>query len=667
MCAASFRGPRGRLRRLRQVAITVAVALMHMLTTVMTASGWFGWSSNEPPASTVASAVDTATGPCDLYRLEPGFDYIGGDIGFTAVAVDNQWECCAACERALRCNAFTFVGEARQCWLKAGRRRAREASQQSSLVSGHRGRLKAGSVGQPHGAFGSDRSRTAAARPHTIRTRPFGFATGRLREDGVRQAQDRIASQLIGRAEHSWKGAPRGLASIPLLRFSISPLQILNSSRPLTLTSSVWAHWWVGARSAASALTIETVGKNTTPPTWRVRVADYSRADSVIGEGGADRDADDRATDGAVGGEVAAQLPDLAAQLPLKSLSSLARAATSPLLARLSARGDDGNWVRYRATAVSALAALTTDDSRPTRILIADSLPGSSLLQHALIGEAVGFGHALLLTTHVPCPDAGPGGRVIDAGTAAGVPTAQSVLTPLAQCQHELSRLTANTALMPAMSGLDDPRPANDGCRHQARPWWPGNGTVATESADCQSDGDAGKPFKSSLAYTFSWRRMVFLALDAANPVTVGTHQHAEARRIARAVRASGAAWIVAYGEAGTTASAIAQSRAALAGVADLIVTSRYPGIDGYHHRAAERGAAALVALGGIGAGAHGEGYARLRPLNRTSLLFERVRVVDGAVIGSFAVGCRQLPRHRTMLNRGRHEASRDPFSRDRS
>ena len=107
--------------------------------------GFLGISAatHESRNSTTASAATaSAATACAEYRLEPAIDYVGADIGADPVPAIDQEACCSACEQSRLCNAFTFVAASRDCWLKMRRRLPRKVVQPTTLVSGHRGRLK---------------------------------------------------------------------------------------------------------------------------------------------------------------------------------------------------------------------------------------------------------------------------------------------------------------------------------------------------------------------------------------------------------------------------------------------------------------------------------------------------------------------------------------------
>ncbi|GMF52349.1 unnamed protein product [Phytophthora fragariaefolia] len=68
-------------------------------------------------ASFVSEAAVTSTHQC---YVEPGFDYIDNDIG--SVASPTADECCAKCEVATGCKAYSWTDmNGGMCWLKSGR------------------------------------------------------------------------------------------------------------------------------------------------------------------------------------------------------------------------------------------------------------------------------------------------------------------------------------------------------------------------------------------------------------------------------------------------------------------------------------------------------------------------------------------------------------------
>ena len=194
---------------------------------------WSFWHGADPSAPPSPAAATTCA---NTYRLEPAFDYVGGDIVSSPITAHDVEECCASCERTAGCNAFTFVGEAQQCWLKQGRRRARAVPEPTLLVSGHRGRLKMANIEHSGGlsrvSFGSFGRGRASTTPRTQSAdRVHGGATlshfrsaastyGRL----DRRRQERVAEQLIAQASASWRGVERNRDAVPLLHVSMSLL-----------------------------------------------------------------------------------------------------------------------------------------------------------------------------------------------------------------------------------------------------------------------------------------------------------------------------------------------------------------------------------------------------------------------------------------------------------
>lgn len=260
--------------------------------------GWADafFSSSASPAGSNATSIPaiesapSASSACNLYRIEPAIDYVGGDIGTDPVAALNLEACCAVCEHTRRCNAFTFVAVSRDCWLKLHRRRARPVTQPTTLVSGHRGRLKPLTFGGI-GAFGETAQRPQPRMQRQLPARLFGslsggsggftgtrpttyalharslagggaFASRFVRGggssggDALRALQERQAEQLLARAAQLWRAVARGCAGPPPFRLSLSA-QAGTSSRtvlrsgaaaadddvPADVATTVWLQW----------------------------------------------------------------------------------------------------------------------------------------------------------------------------------------------------------------------------------------------------------------------------------------------------------------------------------------------------------------------------------------------------------------------------------------
>ena len=189
-----------------------------------------------------------------------------------------------------------------------------------------------------------------------------------------------------------------------------------------------------------------------------------------------------------------------------------------------------------------------------------------------------------------------------------------------------------------------------------ARQWWPGGEATTPVTAAAAAaaslgaarfgcDPSTGRP--RPLWYAFSRRRILFLATSAAHPFAAGYEQHTALSRAARAARAAGVSWVIAYGERPVSASSAEQLQKAMGSLGvDLFIYAP--------SAAASDGAAAAepdpkpevvsvhaptngkkgAAILGLGAGV----YARVRPLNRSALLVEPVRVSDGRVVEAFSV-----------------------------
>ena len=413
-------------------------------------------------------------------------------------------------------------------------------------------------------------------------------------------------------------------------------------------------------------------------------------------------------------------------------------------LLRLTAQTHDGHLMRYRPVAMPAVAQMAPPSTKaaPLSFVMAGPLPASALLLQALAAEARGFGRELMLTTSEPCgrfsdgsegdESAPPHPREEDSdGPAATLPasdkaTAGAVgageedsigmgraavlhslrLRRAASCQRAISPLLSSAAVMPSAGALD--ASASRGCgAGWASRWWPGDGADATGEpmpisasdqapssaastalakprfgcADAATDGTLARP----LWYSFLRRRVLFLALSSAHSLSGASMQHIAMRRAARAARAAGAAFVVAYGERPANATSTAKLQQVLAGIgADLYLTAPPPpqadasnahvdalplpyerlssarkaeGGDGSASgRAKLAHPVAVVSLGSAGADGRGGGgaaamgggvaYVRVRVMeNRTTLLVEHVAADDGRVLDSFGVHATGNPR----------------------
>jgi hypothetical protein len=529
-----------------------------------------------------------------------------------------------------------------------------------------------GAIRRPSiGLFPSWRSSASAS----SRARSFSGMTpreARYRQsaasaDALRLQLERQSEQLLSQAAPTWRGVARNVDGAPLLRLSVAPFSETATravasgakSRP-----SAWVQWAARAHTSApaSASWIECgdTGTMVAAP-WSLARAQPPPAASET-----------RATptDAVVPNASAAWArfapPQRRAVLPriggssdgsgtLGSVSSrAARAAReqrrSHTLARVSERQDDGYTLRFRPVALPTASSLVST-STPVRFLMAGSMPGSPLLHEALLAEARGYDHPLLLTTSAPC------------AALASQPAAH------ARCRRALDPLLTSTAVMPSAGASDgDPR---FGCGLAwAELWWVGE-SAQVGRLGCEEDGRTPRP----LWYAFTRRRVLFLALSGAHALAPGTAQTVALRKAARAGRASGAAWVVAYGEQPGNASSAVLLREALGDVgADLYVSAPAAGgvggvraamdsqvgaeavaeeeergeggspSDSHRSSSRRRGSTgrdtgssgiAVLGLGGV------EGYARVRVADKTTLAVERVRAADGRVIDSFSVTTR--------------------------
>ena len=219
-------------------------------------TSWLFGGDPTATSNATAEGFRAAPDPCLPYRLEPGLDYLGGDLGTQAVSADGREACCAACERAELCNAFTFVESRRECWLKVGRRRARHVEDSdAAVVSGHRGRLRSRrrslqgglrSLGSaPPASLGS---RIGAVAFHSLQRPPFGTAGrsggGRLQAtlDALRRQHEVQADALLRRASPIWREASDAdLEGHPALSLLISAVS--NNRSAGRAPSSVRISW----------------------------------------------------------------------------------------------------------------------------------------------------------------------------------------------------------------------------------------------------------------------------------------------------------------------------------------------------------------------------------------------------------------------------------------
>ena len=247
------------------------------------------------------------------------------------------------------------------------------------------------------------------------------------------------------------------------------------------------------------------------------------------------------------------------------------------------------------------------------------------------------------------------------------------------QCFRTLAPLLASSAVMPA-AGAREASVAHGCGAEWARRWWPGGAwegervhahapSLAHDSSTSEASrprfgciaGSDGSSSARPLWYGFVKRRVLFLALSSAHSLAHTDEQHTELRRAARAARASGASFVVAYGERPSNVTSDASLRDLLAGMgADLylcasasssaataperssVVASSLRESDERRLPRSHRGGkgssskmTAVVSLDGLPEDA----YVRLSIAdNRTALLVERVRALDGRVLDSFGV-----------------------------
>ena len=155
---------------------------------------------------------------------------------------------------------------------------------------------------------------------------------------------------------------------------------------------------------------------------------------------------------------------------------------------------------------------------------------------------------------------------------------------------------------------------------------------MAQERFGC--DPQSGRP--RPLWYAYRRRRVLLLALSAEHSLGAASAQQQALSRTARAARAEGIAWVVAYGERPANRSSGAQLRQMLGGLGvDLYVTSAAEGAaaeKGFHERGRSRREPALLSL------ASG-GYARVRGVNRSTVEVDHVHAADGRLLGKLVLG----------------------------
>ena len=231
---------------------------------------------------------------CSAYRIESNMDYVGGDLLNEAATARDQNGCCAACERATRCNAFTYVVEMQACWLKTGRRHAQPATADergATIVSGVRGRLKArprlasfdGVLRLETGGM-SVQGPLDSTRLQIPRSGGAVLYAARLALQQERSAQEQQAIQLIERARSRWQGTLFDVDGHPFVRLSVAPLTNVSLRGTATAwlswtgrgaAATTWLHWPLlrqphpAAASSAVALALGTFRPRSSTPSWR--------------------------------------------------------------------------------------------------------------------------------------------------------------------------------------------------------------------------------------------------------------------------------------------------------------------------------------------------------------------------------------------------------------
>ena len=231
---------------------------------------------------------------CLAYRIETNMDYVGGDLLNEAATVRDQNGCCAACERATRCNAFTYVVETQACWLKTGRRHAQPATADergATIVSGVRGRLKArprlasfGGVLRLETGGTSVQGPLDSTRVQTPHSGGAVLYAARLALQQERSAQEQQVIQLLERARSRWQSTLVDVDGRPLVRLSIAPLPNVSLRGTATAwlswtgrgaAATTWLHWPLlrqphpEAASSAVALAVGTFRPRSLTPSWR--------------------------------------------------------------------------------------------------------------------------------------------------------------------------------------------------------------------------------------------------------------------------------------------------------------------------------------------------------------------------------------------------------------
>ena len=231
---------------------------------------------------------------CLAYRIETNMDYVGGDLLNEAATVRDQNGCCAACERATRCNAFTYVVETQACWLKTGRRHAQPATADergATIVSGVRGRLKARPrLASFDGVFHLETGGMSVQGPldstrlQIPRSGGAVLYAARLALQQERSAQEQQAIQLIERARSRWQGTLFDVDGHPFVRLSVAPLTNVSLRGTATAwlswtgrgaAATTWLHWPLlrqphpAAASSAVALALGTFRPRSSTPSWR--------------------------------------------------------------------------------------------------------------------------------------------------------------------------------------------------------------------------------------------------------------------------------------------------------------------------------------------------------------------------------------------------------------
>ena len=654
--------------------------------------------TSAPEKSLANSSVSPSiTGSCALYRLEPAVDYLGGDLGADAIPASNQEACCAACERARRCNAFTFVAASRECWLKQRRSRARTVKSPTTLVSGHRGRLKPlifGSGGTTSGQF----PRAATLEPAVHLTSSAGlrasaigirdrtlFSGGSWRSRRVGQIgfqvlgggiasigglslqQERQTMTLLTQAAPLWRGVPRNSDGAPFLWLTFEPLPEISSASEAEAATihaaakkSLYLHW--SSRAAAPCGMMAVADPSFSPVGWlHVSTSDSETTKLPTANATRGGDGDGRGSSGGSinvdppsPGATATNAPCHAALPGLSASADAARpagGARGHLLSRLTTGNGDGFRIRYRpVTIVNAREG-------STRFLFVASLPASAMLHAAIAAETRGFDHSLLLTTSEPCGSY----RVNEAGSNSSVhgPTGAADGTTAAivnsvnrkqeeSCRRAIAPILSAGAVMPSAGAIE--ATVSRGCGSSwASRWWP-SGARSSDSFGCDARGGS-----QPLFYAFAWRRVLFLALSAAHTMDKSGYQHTRARRTVRAARAAGISWVVAYSERPANASSAMQLQQVLSGIgADVYICAPGPGRTARYERLLGRNSPTRkgISIVSLASPTH-DAYVRARA-NRSTLLLEHVHASTGRVLDTFGVAAASTGRPRPAMPTGR-------------